>query len=156
MKLNNHGWGYRDMIIYGCIILLFLLLAAYNINYLYDGLNTTSNGNNTNNNVQQPVVEESTNDKPQEVIVDYTYYQNAEMKIKNATLNYLNDYNYELSEQILNTSLDTLVNLGYMSKVYDQTGNYVCTGYSNSYLGEDGEYVIKAYVNCDNYITEGY
>lgn len=155
MKLNNHGWGYRDMIIYGCIILLFLLLAAYNINYLYDGLNT-SNGNNTNTNVQQPVVEESTNDKPREVIVDYTYYQNAEMKIKNATLNYLNDYNYELSEQILNTSLDTLVNLGYMSKVYDQTGSYVCTGYSNSYLGEDGEYVIKAYVNCNNYITEGY
>lgn len=156
MKLNNRGWGYRDMIIYGCIILLFLLLAAYNINYLYDGINATSNVNNTYNNEQQSDIEEITNNNPQEVIVDYTYYQNAELKIKNATLTYLNDYNYELSEQILNTSLDTLIDFGYISKIYDQSGNYICTGYSNSYLGEDGEYVIKAYVNCNNYITEGY
>lgn len=156
MKLNNRGWGYRDMIIYGCIILLFLLLAAYNINYLYDGITATSDVNNTYNNEQQSDIEEITNNKPQEVIVDYTYYQNAELKIKNATLSYLNDYNYELSEQILNTSLDTLIDFGYISKIYDQSGNYICTGYSNSYLGEDGEYVIKAYVNCNNYITEGY
>ena len=155
MKLNNHGWGYKDMIIYGCIILFFLLIATYNINYLYDGLNT-SNANNINNEVQQQVNENVNNPKPQETIVDYTYYNNMELKIKNATLSYLNDYNYELSDQILKTTLETLVNLGYTSAIYDQNNNNVCVGYSNSYLGTDGEYVIKPYINCGNYITEGY
>ena len=157
MKLNNHGWGYKDMIIYGCIILLLLLIAAYNINYLYSGINSNDN-NSTNNSVQQPVDnEQQPITEPQKVIVDYNYYYGVEEKIKNATLNYLNDYSYDLTEQILKTSVDTLVSFGYMSIIYDQTGNHLCTGYSNAYSDvSTGEYVIKPYVNCNNYITEGY
>ena len=41
--LNNHGWGIRDMIIYSCIILLFLLIATYYIKSFYSGLSNASN-----------------------------------------------------------------------------------------------------------------
>ena len=41
--LNNHGWGMRDMIIYSCIILLFLLIATYYIRTFYKGLSNASN-----------------------------------------------------------------------------------------------------------------
>lgn len=153
MKLNNHGWGYRDMIIYSCLILLVLLVTAYNINYLYSGIKTNDK---TTNSVQQPAESKPEYNEPQEVVVDNNYYYNLEIKIKNATLDYLNDYSYELTNQILNTSLETLVDLGYMSAVYDQTGKYACNGYSNSYVTENGQYIIKPYLNCNNYITEGY
>lgn len=156
MKLNNHGWGYRDMIIYSCLILIVLLVCAYNINYLYTGLTTDNNNNNNVTNVQD-TDEEVIQTKPQIQVVDYNYYNQIEYKIRIATLNYLNDYKYELTGQILKTTLDSLVDLGYMEKVYDQNGNNVCTGYSNSYVdGSTGEYVIKPYVNCSNYRTEGY
>ncbi len=165
MKLNNHGWGYKDMIIYGCIILLVLLVAAYNINYLYSGLNV-NNGNTTNNTTtdgnnaesDRPLVNTDTPDsKPQVDVVDYNYYKNVEDMIESATLKYLSDYSYDLSNQILKTSLDTLVNFGYIAKVYDQNKVNVCSGYSNTYYDEStNQYVIKPYINCGNYVTEGY
>lgn len=155
MKLNNHGWGYRDMIIYSCLIIVVLLVCAYNINYLYTGL-TADKEKNATNNVNQTVNEDN-NIKPQVQVVDYNYYNQIEYKIRIATLSYLNDYNYELTGQILNLSLDSLVDLGYMDKVYDQTGSTQCTGYSNSYVDVGtGEYIIKPYINCNNYRTEGY
>ena len=35
MKLNNNGWGYRDMVIYTCIILLALFFVAMSISSFY-------------------------------------------------------------------------------------------------------------------------
>ena len=40
--LNNHGWGMKDMIIYSCIILLFLLIATYYIRSFYKGISMSS------------------------------------------------------------------------------------------------------------------
>ena len=85
---------------------------------------------------------------------DY-YYKMQEDKLKNATLDYVKNYSYDLTEDILVVSIDTLVSFGFIEPIYDQTGSNVCTGYSNVYLvGE--EYGVVPYINCSNYVTIGY
>jgi len=118
MKLNNNGWGYRDMVIYTCIILLALFFVAISISSFYDNLveDINSDRNNQNNN---NVVEEN---KPNSNEVDKNYYLLQESKLKEATLNYVNRYSYDLDQNIMSVSMETLVSLGFMEQIYDQTG----------------------------------
>lgn len=41
MKLNNHGWGFKEMIIMTSILLILLLIASYYIVVLYSSLGAT-------------------------------------------------------------------------------------------------------------------
>ncbi len=59
MILNNKGWGTKELIISGCIIMILLLIAAINVNRLYKSMednlktsvkDTTNNNNNPRNN----------------------------------------------------------------------------------------------------------
>lgn len=152
MKLGNHGWGMRDMIIYTCILILFLLVAAYSVKSLYDVIGTPVENENVP--VTPPVVEEPEEDKP--IVVDYEYYNKLELDMKNATLNYLAARPTIIENDILKITSDTLVNLEYMDELYDQTKENKCLGYSNVYQDEDGDYIVKSYINCNNYVTEGY
>jgi hypothetical protein len=155
MKLNNKGWGYRDMIIYTCLILFALIFVAISISSFYDNLvediqsdrnNQTVNNNNNN------IVEDN---KPNQNVVDTDYYIMKENELKNATLNYMSTYSYGLSQNIMTVTMDTLVSLGFMDQIYDQTGSNKCTAYSNVYLYED-DYSVVPYINCNNYVTLGY
>ena len=150
MKLNNNGWGYRDMVIYTCIILLALFFVAMSISSFYDNLveDINSDRNNQNNNV----VEEN---KPNSNEVDKNYYLLQESKLKDATLNYVNKYSYDLDQNIMSVSMETLVSLGFMEQIYDQTGTNKCSGYSNVYIFEN-DYGIVPYISCNNYVTLGY
>lgn len=150
MKLNNNGWGYRDMVIYTCIILLALFFVAMSINSFYDNLveDINSDRNSQNNNV----VEEN---KPNSNEVDKNYYLLQESKLKEATLNYVNKYSYDLDQNIMSVSMETLVSLGFMEQIYDQTGTNKCSGYSNVYIYEN-DYGIVPYISCNNYVTLGY
>ena len=150
MKLNNNGWGYRDMVIYTCIILLALFFVAMSINSFYDNLveDINSDRNSQNNNV----VEEN---KPYSNEVDKNYYLLQESKLKEATLNYVNKYSYDLDQNIMSVSMETLVSLGFMEQIYDQTGTNKCSGYSNVYIYEN-DYGIVPYISCNNYVTLGY
>jgi len=151
MKLNNNGWGYRDMVIYTCIILLALFFVAISISSFYDNLveDINSDRNNQNNN---NVVEEN---KPNSNEVDKNYYLLQESKLKEATLNYVNRYSYDLDQNIMSVSMETLVSLGFMEQIYDQTGTNKCSGYSNVYIYEN-DYGIVPYISCNNYVTLGY
>ncbi|MBR6821238.1 MAG: hypothetical protein IKM55_03350 [Bacilli bacterium] len=151
MKLNNNGWGYRDMVIYTCIILLALFFVAMSISSFYDNLveDINSDRNNQNNN---NVVEEN---KPNSNEVDKNYYLLQESKLKEATLNYVNRYSYDLDQNIMSVSMETLVSLGFMEQIYDQTGTNKCSGYSNVYIYEN-DYGIVPYISCNNYVTLGY
>ena len=51
--------------------------------------------------------------------------------------------------------METLVSLGFMETIYDQTGTNKCSGYSNVYLYEN-DYGVVSYINCSNYVTLGY
>lgn len=78
MKLNNHGWGYRQMIIMSAILLIFLLFAAYNIFALYNNLDVS----------------------------EATIYANLEGKLTMAAAGYINER--ELHDQTVILSLRDL------------------------------------------------
>lgn len=158
MKLNNNGFGLRDMIIYTSVLLLFLLFAVYSIDSLHK---TIEEDHLEYNEKHQELIEKAKeeNKKEEETekkTVDYNYYSNLEDLFKRATMNYINDYNFDLTVDIEKVSSDTLIGLGYISGFKDQFGNETCTGYSNVYQDENFEYVIKSYISCSNYMTEGY
>ena len=138
------------MVIYTCIILLALFFVAMSISSFYDNLveDINSDRNNQNNNV----VEEN---KPNSNEVDKNYYLLQESKLKDATLNYVNKYSYDLDQNIMSVSMETLVSLGFMEQIYDQTGTNKCSGYSNVYIYEN-DYGIVPYISCNNYVTLGY
>ena len=153
MKLNNNGWGYRDMIIYSCIILFALVIAAVSISSYYDSFMSDLNTNNDNNDYY--VDDNNDEDTEESIVTDTDYYKLQEDKLKSATLDYVKNYSYDLTEDILVVSIDTLVSFGFIDPIYDQTGSNVCTGYSNVYLvGE--EFGVVPYINCSNYVTIGY
>ena len=153
MSLNNNGWGYREMLIYVGILCCFLLLAAFLINQLYADLEKQSQ-TSTETDVIEPVVEEK---EETQQIVDLEYYLQLENNLKIATLEYMNNNPYDLSQNILNVSLETLVDAGYIDSLYDQIDNQVCQGYSNVLNGDENvKYEVRAYIKCSNYTTEGY
>ena len=156
MRLGNHGWGVRDMIIYTCILLLFLLVAVYSVNSLYKNIDLS---NKQNNQVSSP--NDSENDavdtgvEEEKIMVDYTYYEAIEKRLRNATFNYLEENPYTNEEDILKVTLDMLIQRDYIDVIYDQTGENVCSAYSNVYNDANDNYVVKSYINCSNYRTEG-
>lgn len=155
MKLNNHGWGMRDMIIYTCILLLFLLFVAYSVNSLYDILGNT--GEVEENNTVVDNQQEQENEKEEEpLIVDVEYYNSLEENLKKSTLDYLNTYPTDLSSGILKITSDTLIGLNLMDELYDQTKENKCIGYSNVFQEDNGDYIVDSYINCSNYTTQGY
>lgn len=155
MKLNNFGFGMRDMIIYMCILLIFLLFAVYSIDSFHKSFESSDESKN-NSYVQKNEEEKEQEEEKINDVIDYEYYNNLEISLKNATLNYINDYSFDLKNDIEKVSLNTLVDLGYMQAVVDQYGNATCYGYSNVYQDDNLEYVVYSYIMCDNYVTEGY
>lgn len=154
MKLNNNGWGYRDMIIYSSIIIIALLFVAVSISSFYDRLDMPERPD------YNPSADVSSNedkdDKPNNISVDENYYLNLEANVKSATLDYLNTYSYDLSEEILNISVDTLVSFDFIEPLHDQSGTSTCSGYSNVYVTAQGVYEIKSFISCSDYVTNGY
>lgn len=154
MQLNNHGWGMRDMIIYTCVLILFLLLAAYLITALYDNISVEEKTSDNNSKVETPVEEEQ---QPSEIIIiDYKYYKDKETAVKLATYNYLNDVKPELTDNKIKIEIDTLIEKQYIEKIYDASGTHTCQAYSTAYLDEHEEYIVSPYIKCENYTTEGY
>lgn len=143
MKLDNHGWGMREMIIYMCILILFLLFASYSVNTLYENLAKSTNDTDS-----------ATENVPP---VDLQYYRNLEYKLNNATFNYL--FNADISSI---NNLNNKISLGLLEEhefieiLYDQFGTNTCDGYSSFYRNEKGSFVVNSFISCNNYETEGY
>ena len=158
MKLNNNGWGYRDMIIYTSIILIALVIVAFSISSFYDDLSESLNNNTykPNNNVSSSENNNSNNQSSGSTTTNTNYYVWLESELESATLDYLNTYSYDLTDNIMNVSLDTLVSFNFIEPLYDQSGNNLCSGYSNVFITTDGLYEIKPFISCSNYVTDGY
>ncbi len=160
MNLGNHGWGMREMVIYLCIFAIILLFVAISINSLYRRIE--KDNEETKNNqpvivepVQEEQPKEEVDDNPR--VVNYTYYHEMEEKLYNATYKYLEGKPTEIGNGILKIDDNTLVNLGYMSTIYNDIGSMQCTGYSNVYVHDgDADYTVKSFIKCDNYTSEGY
>ena len=147
--LNNHGWGMREMLIWSCVILIFLLIATYYVKSLYRGL-SMSDKVETNE-----VYEEEDDTKPTEEI-DFDRYRRYEERMNNAAINYVKRYYSSLNTGIASVELWDLTNGGYIEILYDQVDHSRCMGYANVWDNEDGELKASSYIKCPSYTTEGY
>ena len=157
MKLDNRGWGLREMIIYSSALLMCLLLSAFLINMLYNDVGNPSSGNSsetkTNNDEKKDVIEEK-NDKLDNKI-DLNYYYAYEDRLVDAAAIYLKKYPIEFVDNSIKITVDTLESSNLINKLQDISTRNICSGYVTIKMVED-EYDIKPYISCDSYITKGY
>lgn len=162
MHLGNHGWGMREMVIYLCVLAIILLFVVISIHSLYRRIDDDSKKRETPNQVvveDEPVVSKPVISEPVQETrsINYEYYYGEETRLLNATKQYLNDKPTETGDGILKLDADSLINLGYMSAIYNDIGSSKCTGYSNIYKPEgESVYTIKSYIKCDNYTSKGF
>lgn len=154
MKLDNRGWGYRDMIIYSCILLFCLLLSVYFVNSLYNDLEKSAERQKINSS-SSDVVEVPKKEDKEDNKIDYSYYFDLEDKLKEATIKYIKNENVDLSNGLVTINSSILVDKGYLKDFYDQYG-VRCGGYSNVLVEENYEYSVQSYILCNDYSTAGY
>ena len=140
MKIDNKGWGLNTMIIMVAVILIALLLATFFSIRLNSQLNKE-------NNESENQLQETLNN---------SYYSTRINNMIIATNKYINKNDISLTSTPVVISLKTLVSENYMSPIMDGVTNNACVGYSRAYLNDSGIKEIKAYLKCDNYISEGY
>ena len=145
--LNNHGWGMRDMIIYSCIILLFLLIATYCVRSFYKDMSNAANVVEDNNIV---------NNKANNKTINYNLYKNYEQRMNNAAISYVYRYYGNLDRSIASINLSDLTSNGYIEPLHDQKDNTLCVGYVNVWDSEDNVLHAASYISCSSYKTDGY
>lgn len=150
MKLDNRGWGYRDMIIYSSIIIICLVIVVFFSHIMYTNLekdvsNASSYSSNTNEE-KKPI----SLTKEQE-----EYYHNKELEVKQATYVYLDKNNYQGTSAIRKVDLDILEGFGYVNKVTDVLDGSSCKGYAIVSV-KNSLYTVNPYIQCSHYVTNGY
>lgn len=131
MRLNNRGWGLKEMLILSSILIFFFCLAIYFIYVLYDSL------------ADGFVVNED--------YINESVYIEMERNIEEKSINYLSD-NYVDNDTLVD--IDLLIKEDYLEKVIDPETDNECTGYIK--INNYDELDLKAYIKCDNYITKNY
>ena len=143
MKLNNKGFGTKDMIIYSCVIIFFLLLADLLILSFYKDRDKIDIND---------IHEEHPTAKSGSF---YDYYIQQENNLKAAGLKYARANNLDLpSKKRFNISI--LIDNGYISYVRDSEDNTICSGYIVMVNNSSGDYDVSSYIKCNSYTTEGY
>ena len=170
MKLNNHGWGTAEFVFSIVAILVFLLIVAFNVHNLYGSFDNTETNNNTSSNntsnqsnntnkvsenVDNNDVSEDTNNE-QDVEYNASYYTDYQSKMIDATRNYVIYSTPSIPGEGLKVDLLTLINKNYIDSLKDMVDGTECNGYSMIFLEADSSLNIKTYLNCSNYVTEGY
>ncbi len=127
MKLNNKGWGYGTMFLLMSVLIIALIVVwAYSYKIHYQ----LEDLNKTNN---------------------YQYYKNLEIRLKNSGEYYINLKKYDCSINDCIISYQELKSEQMVSEILDKQTKKECAGY----VASNGS-TTKAYVSCDNYVTEGY
>lgn len=132
--MNYNGWGLRMELVF---ILVFLICLAFST----IGLNKMGLLGNSNT------------DPSKEPISNFNY-ENLEIKLYNATREYVNkEYSNDIDDETI-VKLSTLYFRNYITKLYDENNNE-CSGYTR--VRKVNENIIyNSYIKCDNYTTSGY
>lgn len=138
--MDNKGWGLNTMLFMVCVILIALLLATFYAIRLNSYLGKE---NNESENAVQKVVDEK-------------YYIDKTNDITMAAKKYIDEYNIELTNEEEKIYLSYLISYGYINNIYDKISEKPCSGYAKAYLNADGIEIVKSYIKCDNYKTNGY
>lgn len=148
MKLNNHGWGFREMLFYMAILVVFLFIAVFLIIRTYYQLDQK------NFNVAEyfPEGEESVPTE-KEILL----YSDLEVNIKNAAVTYIkNYYDQEITNEKVSITLNILKSKGLIDDLKDIKDKSSCDGYVLASINKDLEVLYYPYIKCANYTTLGY
>ena len=142
MRLNNKGWGLGTFILYlgvfGLFIGIVTTLALTNADKIKPNRNTNVANKNTN--------EENTN-------VEMNY-EEIETNLKNAAYQYQQEYLPSLNNgDIKYVTASKLEDLKFLDNLTN--GDILCTGYAKITY-ENNKSGIMSFINCGDYITEGY
>ena len=99
MKLNNHGWGLKEMLFFSAILLFFVLFVSVLINSLYSQLDLSNNGST---------------------------YKDIENNLKIAARRYIKNHADDDSEILTS---DELIENKYLTSSKLKTSNDTCEGY---------------------------
>lgn len=135
MKLNNHGWGLRQMLIYCAIIFIAFLFAIYYVSSLTKDLG----------------------DAFKNSISDTITYTSIEENMENAAHTYMDKYyKNEIGSGTITITTDNLITHDILNENDFVTSNKdTCNGYV-LVKKELNELQYKAYITCSNYETENY
>ncbi len=142
--MNKHGWGLSSELIFILIFIICLIIAVIGLKEfsLMEEFNPNyySNTNTNNDSINK----------------EYNY-QELEVRLKNSTIDYINDvYNNDLGLDTLIIQSSLLRKMGYLSNYSDEDDKY-CSGYCEVYLNENNEIIYEPYVKCgDYYESKGY
>lgn len=133
MKLNNRGWGIKEMLLLSAVLIFFFGVAIYFIYMLYSSLDLGLNDDSN--------------------YIEIRQYEAIEEKIEEDALDYLlnEDYYVNVGDKIL---LNELIKEGYIDFIYDPNTDGLCEGYVVVKSIENS--VVDAFIKCDEYETNGY
>jgi hypothetical protein len=164
MRLNNKGWGTKELIISAAIIFLLLLIISYYVHRLYEVMDFEESKANDTYYVESSNTQASKNKTKEENIqsnyseinnIDYSYYKDYENKMTSAAISYMHDYDKFLDEDYLLVNMIDLVDLNYISLLHDKYDDSICEGYV-TIKDSNGAYDASSFIKCSNYTTEGY
>lgn len=143
LKLDNKGWGFGTFILYLGVFAIFIivvtLLALHNANLTH--LDKEKEHHDTNTTV-------GTEDKK---TIDYKELEKSLIK---AADEYQKEHLKDLKNgDIKYITVKKLEELKFLDNLTD--GNTMCTGYAKITY-EDKQSDIVSFINCGDYVTEGY
>ena len=179
MKLNNKGWSLNTLLICMAVILSFLLISVF---YVYklsttftNDLNSTNNSSNyTNNSYSKTNTSKDDNNQNygndsnkannNEITDNNTatnntkdkYYTTKESQLRAGTIRYLKENAITVADdETININANDIISKKYVQTIKDERTNNACDGYSTVSF-KDNDYVVKSYIDCDSYTSEGY
>jgi transcription initiation factor IIF auxiliary subunit len=148
MKLNNRGWGFREMVFYMAVLVVFLFIAVFLIIRMYRQMDQK------NYDISDYFPEgETTPATKKEVLL----YSDLELELKNATVTYLkNYYEEELTSEKVAITLTMLKTKNLITSFKDVRDKSNCDGYTLVSINKDLVVSYYPYIKCANYTTVGY
>ena len=145
MKLNNKGWGFNAFIIYLSIFIFFIILVTIlAIHANHEMKNNLPKDDSNDIEVVDPLNKEK-NKKD---------YSEIEKTLEDATYQYNNESLPSMSNgDVKYVSSSKLEELKFLDNLTE--GEVFCTGYAKITY-EDNNSSIMGFINCGDYVTEGY
>ena len=160
-RLDNHGWGEKDMILYCGIIACVLLVIYILLNQFNHMMDTPKEASTSDKNIKEEINEATTPgtiidevpESEEPVVVDDNYYRSLEDSLEIAAQAYVErQYDEIQDDTTMHITIEQLTSLDFLEQVKDPNGN-ICSGYV-TYTSSDDMY--EPYLKCGQYTTEGY
>ena len=138
MKLDNKGFGYIEMLVLTCFILICLLVSTYYVNALESSINNTHQETE-----KEPLIEE---EKPE--IIDNQVYEDYLITMATEGQNYAINHNmFDDMDSTIYLPLEELLNANLIAPLEE------CNGYIKI-VKENDNYNADAYMSCKNFQKE--